>query len=96
MLFTIFLFLGVIDDDEGASSSTTSATSVLDTLFAGVVPKKMMDDTKEILAPEVNMNRAKEWSVKMKSVHMELDTLPRCAKHGTVSYCLFFIICLLT
>ena len=88
--------LGVIDvDDEGATSST-SVTSVLDTLFAGVVPKKMMEGMKEILAPEVNMSRAREWSVKMKAVHTELDTLPRCAKHGTVSYCLFFIICLLT
>ena len=56
----------------------------------------MMEDTKEILASEVNMTRAKEWAIKMKNVHMELDTLPRCAKHGTVSYCLFFIICLLT
>ena len=55
----------------------------------------MMEDTRKVLAPEVNMEKAREWGHKMRSVHAELDTLPRCAKHGTVSYWLFFIICLL-
>ena len=41
------------------------------------------------------MAKAKEWGIKMRAVHAELDTLPRCAKHGTVSYWLFFIYCLL-
>ena len=69
-------------------------TSVLDKLFQGTVPEKKLTDTREVLAPEVNMDNAKKWSGNMKAVHAELDTLPRCAKHGTVSFWQFFMYCL--
>ena len=82
------------DDDNSDGASGSSVTNVLDKLFDGTVPTQMMEDTWEVLAPEVNMEKARKWSTKMKAVHAELDTLPRCAKHGTVSYWLFFMYCL--
>ena len=92
-----FLFSsGTLDDDdnnEGASCST-SVINVLDQLFQGAVPQKMMEDTREILAPKINMEKAREHAEKMRAVHAELNTLPRCAKHGTVSFCLFFVYCM--
>ena len=52
----------------------------------------------EWLAPEDaealglnDMERAKSKDEKLKKIHEELDTLPRCAQHGTVSKTFLFL-----
>ena len=70
------------------------ATNVLDKVFgkqgskAQLAPKNMYEDTRKILEAEVNKMEARKYAGRKetKEIHAELNTLPRCAKHGTVIF----------
>ena len=72
--------------------ASTSATSVLEKLFDGVVSTKMMEDTREILAPEVNM-------IKAKNTQTKIQGSPRRTRHAPslrqTWNCKFFDFCFL-
>ena len=62
------------------------------------VNPNVFDQIGDVMRPEVELAKAKAYwqSPKIVALHEELSTLPRCAKHGTVSfYVLIFFIFLL-
>mgnify|MGYP001798174743 CR=1 FL=1 len=51
------------------------------------VNPKVFDEIGDVMWPEVELARAKAYGQRpaIVALHNELSTLPRCAKHGTVS-----------
>ena len=56
-------------------------------------PPSLMDKVNELRAPALNMRKARAYAAlpKVQALHAQLATLPRCAKHGTVSTIMFFM-----
>ena len=56
-------------------------------------PPTLMDKVNALRAPLLNMRKARAYAARpdVQALHKEMASLPRCAKHGTVSTILFMM-----